>query len=218
MNKLLKNRIRIASYIISVFLIILIGIKIFDLIKTKVLQPNRKIGVGLVCVGDGDIVLGNKKAGKSIFMYGNYQCSHCINFFNETLPRLEKDYLNSGKVNLVYKIVPLSTSKVVLDAYKAALCINEFGDFKKFHAMLLYDFNLVYTDEYHQLINEVMSKNEAIAQCIFDRKYDTFTNNKKDFLQLKMKGTPTFVIDNVIIQGNLDYSKITPLIDKLLTN
>lgn len=218
MNKLSKNRIRIASYVLSAFLIILIGIKLFSLIKSKVLQPNKEIVADVVKMSDGDIIFGNKMADKSIFMYGNYQCSHCINFFNETMPKLEKDYLNSGKVNLVYKIVPLSTSKVVLDAYKAALCINEFGDFEKFHAMLLYDFNLVYTDEYTQLINEVMSKNEAIAQCIFDGEYDALTNNKKDFLKLKMKGTPTFVIDDVMIQGNIAYSKFTPLIDYLLTN
>ena len=38
--------------------------------------------------------------------YASLTCSHCASFHNDTLPQLKKDYIDTGKVKLVYRDFP----------------------------------------------------------------------------------------------------------------
>ncbi|MGH9976069.1 MAG: thioredoxin domain-containing protein, partial [Nitrososphaeraceae archaeon] len=42
-----------------------------------------------------------------IIEFSDFQCQFCERFFSNTLPQIEEDYINTGKVKLVYKHFPI---------------------------------------------------------------------------------------------------------------
>jgi len=60
-----------------------------------------------------DHVLGNKNAPITIFEYASLTCPHCAAFASDTLPKLQKDWIDTGKAKLVYRDFPLDQSAVV---------------------------------------------------------------------------------------------------------
>ena len=51
--------------------------------------------------------LGNADAPVTLIEYASLTCPHCANFAKETLPGVKKDYVETGKVKLIYRDYPL---------------------------------------------------------------------------------------------------------------
>ena len=73
-----------------------------------------------LAVTDRDVILGDPKAPVTIIEYGDYQCPFCGKFFSETEPLIRSEYVNTGKVRMVYRnfafLGPESTASAVLCA------------------------------------------------------------------------------------------------------
>jgi len=54
-----------------------------------------------------DVVLGNANAPITIIEYASLTCPHCARFHAETLPALKTEYIDTGKVKLIYRDFPL---------------------------------------------------------------------------------------------------------------
>ena len=52
-------------------------------------------------------VLGQANAPVTIIEYSSLSCPHCAQFHNNVLPKLKKNYIDTGKVKLVYRDFPL---------------------------------------------------------------------------------------------------------------
>jgi len=52
-------------------------------------------------------VLGAADAPVTLIEYASLTCPHCANFAKETLPTIKKDYVETGKVKLIYRDYPL---------------------------------------------------------------------------------------------------------------
>ena len=52
---------------------------------------------------DDDPVKGNPNAPVTIIEFSDFQCPFCSRFFTQTLPLIEENYINSGKVKFVYR-------------------------------------------------------------------------------------------------------------------
>src|SRR5687768_5648359 len=46
--------------------------------------------------------LGDPEAKLTIIEFGDFQCPYCGKFFNQTLPEIKKQYIDTGKVKFVY--------------------------------------------------------------------------------------------------------------------
>ncbi len=77
---------------------------------------------------DDDPVLGNKNAPVTIIEFSDYQCPFCRKFWTETLSQIKKEYIDTGKVKLVYRDFPLSSIHPAAEpAAEAADCVREKG-------------------------------------------------------------------------------------------
>jgi protein-disulfide isomerase len=90
-------------------------------------QGGRFIGV------DDDPVMGNPDAKVTIIEFGDYQCPICRLFWKETLPRIRKEYIDTGKVKLVFRDFPLSVHPMAAAAAMATECADEQGLFWEYH-------------------------------------------------------------------------------------
>lgn len=55
-----------------------------------------------------DHVLGKSEAPITIIEYGSLTCPHCAEFDRTTLPEVEKNWIETGKAKLVFRVFPLN--------------------------------------------------------------------------------------------------------------
>ncbi|MGH7410282.1 MAG: DsbA family protein, partial [Candidatus Methylomirabilis sp.] len=78
---------------------------------------------------------GSDKAPVTIIEFSDFQCSFCWKFWKETLPRLEEEYIKTGKVRFVYRHLAILGAPSVATA-QAAACAGEQGKFWDYHDKL----------------------------------------------------------------------------------
>ncbi len=57
---------------------------------------------GTISTAMGSPILGDPLAPITIVEFGDYQCHQCFNWFHNTKPAIYKEYIETGKVNLVF--------------------------------------------------------------------------------------------------------------------
>ena len=89
-------------------------------------QPQQPT-TGITSVDD-DPVLGDKNAPVTIVEFSDYECPFCKRHFDETLPQLIKNYIDTGTAKLVYRDLPLSFhDPMATKEAVAANCAREQG-------------------------------------------------------------------------------------------
>ena len=86
---------------------------------------------------DDDPVKGNPNAPVTVVEYSDFQCPFCSRFFQQTLPLIEENYIDTGKIKFVYKDLPLDRLHPnARAAHIAAECADEEGKFWEYHDTL----------------------------------------------------------------------------------
>lgn len=96
---------------------------------------NQPSGSGKVSVDD-DPILGDKNAPLTIIEFSDYECPFCKRSFEQVLPELQKNYIDTGKLRLVYRDFPLSFHANAHKEAEAAECARSHGGdsvYFKFH-------------------------------------------------------------------------------------
>lgn len=83
--------------------------------------------------GEGVATLGQNDAPITIVEFSDFQCPFCRNFWQDTLPSIKKDYIDTGKARIVYRNFPLSFHPGAKPAAEAADCAGEQGKFWGMH-------------------------------------------------------------------------------------
>ena len=162
-----------------------------------------------------DVVFGNAEAPATIFMYASYQCPYCRYFFSRTYPKLKSNYLDPEKLKLVVKWLDFGDHPQMLNALQAGSCISRFGVYDKFHELLMVNPDVVFSEEFDRLLDDIMQHNPMIAECILDNdNYSYLRENVSEFRANKLSGTPTFVINNRACTGYYSYESFKKIINK----
>ena len=82
-----------------------------------------------------DHVLGNPNAKVVMIEYADYQCPFCGKFFTETLGSIKQNYVDTGKVEFVYRDFAFLGSESV-KAVEATECANDQGKYWEYHDYL----------------------------------------------------------------------------------
>jgi protein-disulfide isomerase len=75
----------------------------------------------LLAVLPGDHVLGDAEAPITMIEYASFTCPHCAHFHTQILPEIEKKWIDTGKVKLIYRDFPLD--QVAAKAAQIAECV-----------------------------------------------------------------------------------------------
>ena len=86
---------------------------------------------------NGSTILGNPNAKISIIEFGDYQCTFCYKFHDDTMEKIYEKYVKNGDVNFIYKDFPLNGDASIL-ASEASYCAQQQGQFWEYHN-LIYD-------------------------------------------------------------------------------
>jgi protein-disulfide isomerase len=69
--------------------------------------PTPDATYDMVEITADDFVLGKADAPVTVVEYASLTCPHCANFHNAVLPTIKKEYIDTGKVKMVYRDFPL---------------------------------------------------------------------------------------------------------------
>jgi len=177
-------------------------------------QPSRV----QVSTGDGP-VKGLISAPVTIIEFSDFQCSYCEKFFTQTLPLIEKNYISTGKVSLVYRDFPIGSHQYAQKAAEAAKCANEQGKFWEYHDMLFNNPNALDISSLMQYAKELTLNVTTFNECLNSgRMAPKVQKDLNDGLNYSISGTPTFFINGIELEGAQPYSVFEQLIDRELYN
>ena len=174
-------------------------------------------------------VLGSKDATVTIVEVGDYQCHMCKLWFEETRPQIVENYIETGKVNLVFLDMPFLGSDST-PASEATYCADDQGKYWEYHSMLFtyqedeIDGGWANANRLQAIAFNLGLDIEQFDKCMTtDDHYSRVNYNKQVAVtEFGAKSTPTFMIINSVsgeaqrIVGAHPYSTFENVIDSLL--
>jgi len=164
--------------------------------------------------------IGRADAPVTMIEYASLTCSHCAAFHNETLPKIKKDYIDTGKVRLVYHDFPLGS--LAMAAAMVARCSGEKNYFPMIDALFSSQQSWARSDTPLEALGGIarlsgMSEDD-VADCIDDKALFKALQNFAELAgkNLGINSTPTFFIEGTKVPGNLPYKDFQDILDKAL--
>ena len=173
---------------------------------------------------EDDRVRGNPRAPLTLLEYSDFTCGYCEKFFEETWPILFSEYIDTGKVRLVYRDFPRSPSGPSVDTALAARCAGEQGQYWAMHDRLFASSSKFSTSQLQQQAEALKLDARQFASCFEGSRYTTdIFKDRMEGGELGVRGTPHFILyatenpqEAVAVPGAFPYEVFKEEIDKLL--
>ena len=212
-------------FYVSVVAVIAILILAYMLIKPdqtgitgNVIQPQeRQQPSQPVIDGDDDAVLGDDDAPITIIEFSDYECPFCTRFYLNTLPQIKSEYIDTGKVKLIYRDYPLGFHANAQKAAEAAECAGEQGKYYEMHDKLFDEGVDGGVSSFKQYAKEIGLNAEEFNECLDSG--EMASEVQKDFQdgqRAGVQGTPTFFINGKILKGAQPFEVFKQIIEEEL--
>lgn len=166
---------------------------------------------------DDDPVLGEDNAPITIIEFSDYECPFCKRSFDQMLPQLTEEYIDTGKVKLVYRDLPLpfhdpmATREAI-----AANCSREQGGdstYFKYHDEIftrtISNGNGLAEEDLTTIASDIGLNLADFSTCLDSGKYDDeIQNDLADAGVVGATGTPTYFIGKSSNDGNIQGQRI----------
>ncbi|MBI2670173.1 MAG: DsbA family protein [Candidatus Yanofskybacteria bacterium] len=172
---------------------------------------------------DNDAVLGNPDAPVTLVEFGDYQCTFCTKFFNETEPTLIDKYVKTGKLKIVFRDLAIN-GRESQNAAEAAECAGEQEKYWEYHDRLYserrgYNVGVFKKDNLIKFASDLGLDAEQFSSCYESGKYrQEIAKDSQDAARLGARGTPNFFLNGRQLVGAQPYQVFAGLIDQLLIN
>jgi protein-disulfide isomerase len=166
---------------------------------------------------------GDPKAPVTLIEYSDFTCGYCRKFFQETWPRLQTRYVDTGKVRFLYRDFPRASEGAAVNAARAARCAGDQGRYWPMHDRLY---------ARHHEAGELQRHAAAIGldvaaftACVQNGKHrEGIFQDKEEGLDVGVRGTPGFVLQltkqagepAILIPGAFPFDVFAEQIDRLL--
>jgi len=172
-------------------------------------------------------ILGDLNAPLTMVEFGDYQCTFCKKFFSETEGSILTNYVETGKVKILFKdfiVVPGNDS---FNAANAAHCANDLEMFWHYHSTLYNNWDGEGTgwasfERLHQFASTLGLDMDKFSECMSESKWKELVDSSKvDGRTLGVDATPTFFIidqNNKVLKitGAQHYDVFQEVFDSLL--
>lgn len=176
---------------------------------------------------DDDWVRGRPEAKLTLIEFSDFQCPFCERFYRDTLPLIDKEYIRTGKVKIIFRDFPIDNiHKDAQKAAEAAQCAGEQGKFWEMHDKLFDNQKALGVNKLKKYARELQLSADSFDDCLISGKYaEEIQKDLVDGQEAGVEGTPTFFLgytnkDKTIqgkpIRGAMPYNTFKQAIDKLL--
>ena len=183
-------------------------------------QPSIPERVNLE-VGDSPSI-GSADAPVTIIEFSDYQCPFCGRFWEQTLPSLQREYIDTGKVRLAFKDFPLeSIHQEALPAAHAARCAREQGGdemYFKYHDIVFQNQQSLSSANYQRWASQLGLDSTKFSECMSSNKYlGAIRQDLRDGSAGGIQGTPGFFVNGVLVSGAQPFTVFQQIIESELS-
>ena len=159
-------------------------------------------------------------SGVPVIEYGSLTCPHCATFSREIFPELKKDYIDTGKVRFIFR--EFSRNPLDVAAFVLARCVGDDKSFAAIELLFSEQEKWAFVDKPLESLIAAMrpaglTRDQAMA-CLKDQSKANamVAIGKRATDEIKMTGTPTFVIDGKVYGGELTIDQLRAILDPLI--
>ena len=197
------------SLFIKIFIIYLI-------ICLKSYADDSKVDKSIVAIGSYDAIV-------KIKIFSSLTCPHCANFHIKIVPKIIKEYVESGKVQLIFIDFPLDLA--AFNASKLLHCVDQKKQISFLDIVYDTQSNWANGSNIEDINNNLkkIAKNlginsEQFDKCLIDEDIsDKILNNRIEANQkYSISSTPTIVINEKKLEGSASFKNIKKKIEKII--
>ena len=149
----------------------------------------------------GSTILGNPDAKITIVEFGDYQCTFCYKFHDETMKKIDQAYIKAENVNFVYRDFPLNGPQSIL-ASEASYCAQKQNKFWEYHNTLYDNWGGENTGWITKNVligfaNDIKLDLDSFSQCLENSEFKQKVLDNEQFArEIGIDATPSFLIFN----------------------
>ena len=173
---------------------------------------------------NGSPVMGDPNAPITILEWGDYQCTFCYKFHQNTLNVINEEFIETGKVKMIFKDYPLNGPDSKLAA-EASYCANDQDKYWEYHDQLYENWagertGWVTRESLSQFAESINLDVVKFNKCLDESKHKNKINLIYEFgNEIGIDATPSFLIFNderiIKIRGNQPLEVFLKTIDEL---
>jgi len=175
-------------------------------------------------IDGGSPIMGNPNAPITILEWGDYQCTFCYKFHQNTLDYIDKDFIQTGKVKLIFKDFPLNGPDSQL-ASEASFCAHDQGKYWQYHDELYKNWGgertgWVTRESLNNFATTIDLNLAEFNKCLDEQKYQNKVKTIHEFgKEIGIDATPSFLVFNdekiIKIRGNQPLEVFLKTFDEL---
>ena len=175
-------------------------------------------------IKNGSPILGNSDAPITIVEWGDYQCTYCYKFHQNTLEIINEQFIKTGKVKVIFIDFPLNGFDSKL-ASEASYCAQDQGKYWEYHDELYKNWagertGWITRESLSKFAESINLSSTQFNKCLDDRKYKEKVNSMYEFgNQIGIDATPSFLVFNdekiIKIRGNQPLEVFLKTFDEL---
>lgn len=181
-----------------------------------VTQPEKELIAGISI--EGEPILGNPEAPVTLVEFSDFQCPFCARYANDTFPQIKREYVDTGKVRVVFKHFPLPFHNFAQKAAEAAECAKEQGKFWEYKEKLFQNQSALGEDYLKKYAQDLGLGAQRFNDCLDSGKFEKkVKEDLKEGEDAGVTGTPTFFINGEKLVGAQPFSEFQTVIEKKLS-
>ena len=183
----------------------------------------QSYGETLLNLTENDFIIGDDNAPITIIEYASMSCSHCADFHVNTLETLKEEYIDTGKVRFVFRDFPFNYPALIGSMVVRCIPTNVRYDYMnalfKLQSSWVLRENAESTKELFKIMQSGGMTKEEFDSCItnFDLENEILQGVIDAQSEFNIKSTPSFLINNILIEGNKSIKEFRQIIDKILS-
>jgi protein-disulfide isomerase len=160
--------------------------------------------------------LGDPNAPVTFVIYADFQCHFCLQFHEDSYPKIVDDFVRDGDVKIEFREFPALGEGAITDegnesaqAAEAAMCAGEQDRYMDYHDKLYANFSGVNqggfsNDRLKKFADDLGLDTDAFNSCLDSDRYEPYVMQSMDEGRaLGITATPMFIIDNGNGQPNV---------------
>ena len=154
-----------------------------------------------------DMSMGNPAAKVTVIEYASASCPHCARFNNEVFPAFKAKYIDTGKINYVFREFLTPPTNMAAAGFMTARCAGKDKYFSVLDAIYRNQEAMFQSGDIRGGLQRIAQSaglsEQQFTACVTDDKALTALNDRVQRYETKdnITGTPTFMVNGKKLDG-----------------
>ena len=165
---------------------------------------------------------GSPTAPVTVYEMSDFQCPFCADFALQTMPALDREYVQTGKVRFIWVNLPLPMHQNAVPAAELAMCGARQGRFWQLHDLLFRNqqrwAGLAEPGSYFLSLGDSAGANrDTLASCLRDGAMRArVRSDAEGAVRSGARSTPTFYIEGGLLVGAQPVEVFRAVLDSIV--